>query len=156
MASIVSSSKPRALLDLQCCEKTNWLPAAQPARIWPSSRSTGSSVRFGLWYSAKPWTACSNTSGTSAKTVHQSPGDPVHVPGSDTGSRPSNRKSYIEATKGAVASSFGTCRSRGMNRTSDLDPGCRRSWRMGDVTVTEDSGPTGEFEQYPVRILEID
>ena len=46
---IFSSATPMSRIDLQCWEKTNWLPAAQPARIWPSSRRIGSNRRFGLW-----------------------------------------------------------------------------------------------------------
>ena len=43
MAAIFSSLMPTVRHDLQCWEKTNWLARSQPARVWPSSRSAGSS-----------------------------------------------------------------------------------------------------------------
>ena len=33
---------------MQCWEYTNWLATSHPARVWPSSRNSGSSRRFGL------------------------------------------------------------------------------------------------------------
>src|SRR5580700_10788287 len=53
-------------------------------------------------------------SGLLAKTVHQSPVVPSQRPGAATGSRPSKSHSYIVVTMGAVASSFGTWRRRGI------------------------------------------
>src|SRR5271165_5683455 len=53
-------------------------------------------------------------SGLRANTVHQSPVVPSQRPGSATGSRPSKSHSYMVVTMGAVASSLGTWRSRGM------------------------------------------
>ena len=49
MEVIFSSGMPSSRMDLACWEKTNWLPAAQPARIWPSSRSSGERMRVGDW-----------------------------------------------------------------------------------------------------------
>src|SRR5215203_260643 len=52
-----------------------------------------------------------STSGTRAMTLHQLPGVPVAVPGSATGSRSPNRRSYASRTWGA-ASERGTWRRR--------------------------------------------
>ena len=41
MCVICASGMPSSRIDLACWLKTNWLPAAHPARIWPSSRSFG-------------------------------------------------------------------------------------------------------------------
>src|SRR3954465_756474 len=112
-ASIFFSEYPRARHDLQCCENTNWLPTSQPARVWPSSRSSALTLRSGLAWGPKPRVACSSTSGELANTVHQSPGVPVAVPGSATGSRSPKSRLYIDWTIGAVASERGICRSLG-------------------------------------------
>src|ERR1700753_3437332 len=53
-------------------------------------------------------------SGLLAKTVHQSPVVPSQRTGAATGSRPSKSHSYMVVTMGAVASSLGTWRRRGM------------------------------------------
>src|ERR1700689_2500105 len=53
-------------------------------------------------------------SGLLANTVHQSPVVPSQRPGSATGSRPSKSHSYMVVTMGAVASSLGIWRRRGM------------------------------------------
>ena len=49
MEVIFSSGILSSRIDLACWEKTNWLPAAQPARICPSSRNSGERMRVGLW-----------------------------------------------------------------------------------------------------------
>src|SRR5688500_14798559 len=54
------------------------------------------------------------TSGELAKTVHQSPGVPVAVPGSATGSRSPKRRWYIDRTSFDPTSALGISRSRGM------------------------------------------
>src|SRR5688572_230582 len=56
-------------------------------------------------------------SGTAANTVHQSPVVPVGVPGSATGSRSPNMRSYMESTTLSVTSARGICRRRGTART---------------------------------------
>ena len=52
-ASIFSSENPSARHDLQCCENTNWLPTSQPARVWPSSRSSGAELALGAGVEAE-------------------------------------------------------------------------------------------------------
>jgi len=49
MPAIFSSDMPSWRQDLQCWEKTNWLPDSQPARVCPSSRSTGFSRSPDFW-----------------------------------------------------------------------------------------------------------
>src|SRR3984957_9318712 len=183
---ICSSGMPSSRMDLACWLKTNWLAAAYPALIWPSSRNLGSRVRSGDWYSPNPLTQWSRMSGLLANTVPQSPVVPSQRRGSATGSRPSKSHSYMVVTMGAVASSLGTWRRRGMfwigrdlsiGARTGSDPGrpgggggqlglggqvdvlgLRRSLgrRVGDVGRGERAHPAGELEQDPVRILEVD
>src|SRR6186713_3103996 len=70
-------------------------------------------IRFLPLYSAPPCWKYVSTSGTSEMTVHQLPGVPVAVPGSATGSRSPNMRSYA-ASAGGDASERGTSRSRGI------------------------------------------
>src|ERR1700684_2242873 len=76
-------------------------------------------------------------SGLLAKTVHQSPVVPSHLPGSATGSRPSKSHSYMVVTIGAVASSLGTWRSLGMEGL------CARRLVVGAGGAWRDEAQTG-------------
>ena len=49
MPLIFSSDMPSLRHDLQCWEKTKLLPDSQPARVCPSSRSTGFSRSPDFW-----------------------------------------------------------------------------------------------------------
>src|SRR3974390_1863780 len=98
-------------------------------------------------------------SGLLAKTVHQSPVVPSQRPGSVTGSRPSKSHSYMVVTMGAVASSLGTWRRRGI-RSGGAGDGDRRLGRdrrlagsavgphggVRDVSGGEVAHPAGELE----------
>src|SRR5580698_6126897 len=96
-------------------------------------------------------------SGLRANTVHQSPVVPSQRPGSATGSRPSKSHSYMVVTMGAVASSLGTWRRRGTWCVCGLGVGLGGAGRcVRHVLGDEVSGPAGELEQDPVRILEVD
>ena len=106
MASTCSSVNPAERIALQCCEKTNWLPARPSGPTLTELRSFGSRTSVEPRYTAKTG---NRVIGGRHEHEHRPPvaRGPLAVPGSRPDPSGPNRNSYITSTEG-VASDRGT------------------------------------------------